>query len=314
MEQTQDRTRKRHPFERAQTAAVLGKLIYAARRDLPDEVRVRLRTLASRINRKRNIFPASAIEKALAGAVWPTPESAWDWGEHLRELGIPWISGLWMLWAFGHLEDAVGIALHWAAMQPLQKSPVHLGFEGGPIDEIWHAFAVAEFLVAPTEVDDVPDLARRMVQSAALTDEDYAAIWTYAASLEAREQQNSAYLSYVRHELAKAPWVIINERKTEFEIAYNAWSKNLRTYGNSMPLAGHGKTVLAVASSSDLELPDRQAATLIVFGQWLTSLENQTNTLGRQVNKKFHPFPPVNFDGNPRPIITKPWFETDQIS
>lgn len=302
-----DLSEKRRPLERAQTSAVLGKLIYTGRKN-SDEARIRLTTLGLRVGDKRDTKAASAIENALNGNDWPSPENAWDWGETLRELGISWISGLWMLWAVGHLDDAVGVAFHWAAMQPLQKVPVPLGFEGGQIDEIWHAFALADFLVAPTDVDDVPDLARRMLQSKRLTDEDHAVIWKHAAALEDPEQQRSTYLSYVRHELAKAPWLVVNERKAEFEIAYNTWVKNNRSYDDSKPMAGLARTVLAVASSSDIEFPDRKTATLSVFGQWLTSLElNRTHTLSRHVSDAFCPVAPRNFDGDPRPISTKAW-------
>jgi hypothetical protein len=291
---------KHRPLERARTASVLQKLIYTGLENA-GEHRVRLTRLVIEMARTKEKLKRDVIGNALSGADWPGPENVWDWGEALRDLGIPWISGLWLLWAVGRHQDAIGIVLHWIAAHTHEADLS----EGNAIDTIWQAFVMSHWLIDSTAVDEEMDFAKRMVRAEGLSDESHDEIWKHVVKLNDVDDQNFAYTSFVQHELAKKPWIAINKRIDEFDVAFKSWFKAGRTYQEPNPLVPLGRTLLAIGSS-DLELPDRETATLIVFEQWLTSLEHGGMAIhNRGFDKSLISLLPSTFDEIPRPLVTQ---------
>ncbi len=242
-----------------------------------------------------------SLTKALSGTDWPGPENVWEWGEALRDLGIPWVSGLWLLWAVGHHRDAVGIVLHWIAAHSHEADMS----EGNLVDTIWQAFVLSHWLIEPTTVDHQPYFAERMIRAPALSDDSHDAIWRHVTKLKDLDDQRAAYTSFVQHELAKKPWTAINKRIVEFEQARESWIRTGGTYEEPRPLVPLGRTLLAVGRS-DLELPDRETAMLIVLEQWLTSLEYGGMAIfNRGFDKSLISLVPGNFGGDPHPLRTQ---------
>ena len=262
---------------------------------------MRLRSLAVEIVKAHGKIQDDIIGNALSGTDWPGTENVWQWGEALRDLGIPWISGLWLLWAFGRHRDAMGIVLYWIAAHSHEADMS----EGNIVDTVWQAFVLAHWLVEATDVDNRPEFTKYMVRATGLSEESHDAIWGHVAKIDDIDDQRSVYTSFVQHELAKTPWIAINKRRDELQEAFNAWFTAGCNYEEPNDLVPLGRTLLAIGAS-DLDLPDRETATLIVLEQWLTSLEHGGMVVfNRGFNKSLLSLVPRDFDSGPRLLRTQ---------
>jgi hypothetical protein len=255
----------RQAAERGRTAAVLKRLTYTGFKR-PDDPRVRASELASATKSELGGNRLDGLLKNRSGKTWPNAQSAWAFGESLRSLGIPWCSGLWMLWATGHLDDAVGVVVTW-----LTKSPSRPDL----VDDTWHALALGGRLAKTVNLDREIHFARLHLANDRLTPEAYDDVWMRCAELEERPDQIRSYIGFVERELAKTPWLAVIHAAPEISKAYDAWMTAGRTLSGTLPLDRLAQATLAVASS-DIPLHDRETAVLVMLAQWLTGIEHQT--------------------------------------
>jgi hypothetical protein len=204
---------------------VLNRLI-ARGKPRKNEWRVRARVLSDTLKGdEKGNDRAAALKLHLRGKVRPQQQAAWDYGEHLRDLGVPWCSGLWMLWAVGRYTDVVGIVVTWLSTVKVEK-PV--------IDDVWHALALATRLATPSALDQDPEFGKRHVHNDRLTRETYEYLWAWAVGMEPPLIVRG-YISFLEREIAKTPWLGLAPHRVEIQAAYSAWNKNPVLDG-SLPL------------------------------------------------------------------------------
>ena len=213
---------------------------------------------------------ADALKLHLRGKVQPSPETTWDYGEHLRALGIPWCSGLWMLWATGRHSDVVGTVVTWLRDRPATKPEL--------VDTVWHALALAARLASPTGLDQDRDFLARHLRDSSLATEAYKALWSWAEEASKRSEWPSVsrtYHAYLEREIAKIPWVGLMPLADEIQAAFDRWLTRGNSIPGNLPLDRLAQATLAV-SKSGLSLAERETAVLVMIAQWLTGIEHQT--------------------------------------
>jgi len=240
---------------------VLNRLI-ARGKPRKGEWRVQARRLSDILKEKHDKDDkAAALKLHLRGEARPLRQAAWDYGEHLRDLGVPWCSGLWMLWAVGRYTDVVGIVVTWLTSAKIEKAV---------IDDVWHALALATRLATPSALDHDPEFGKRHVQNDRLTRETYEYLWAWSVGIEPALIVR-AYISYLDREIAKTPWLGLAPHREELQAAYATWNKNPRLDG-TLPLGRLAQVAFAVAGSG-IPVVDREAAALSLLAQWLTGVE-----------------------------------------
>jgi hypothetical protein len=213
---------------------------------------------------------ADALKLHLRGKVQPSPETTWAYGEYLRRLGVPWCSGLWMLWATGRHADVVGTLVMWLRDRPDTSREM--------VDDVWHALALGTRLASPTGLDQDLEFLRRHVRNARLTTETYEALWSWARDRVRRAEWTviaRSYHVYLEREIAKIPWLALAPLADEMQVAFNRWLTVGRNVPHALPLDRLAQATLAVANSR-LSLVDRETAVLVMLAQWLTGIEYQT--------------------------------------
>jgi len=214
--------------------------------------------------------PEDALKLHLRGSAQPSTKRTWEYGEHLRYLGIPWCTGLWMLWATGRHADVVGTVITWLA--PKRDPDSRL------IDNLWNALAVGSRLANSTDLDRAFDFLQIHLQEAQLTRETYEMLWEWARAVtDATEWTMAArpYHTYLEREIAKKPWVALVPHADEMQVAFDRWLTVGSTIPDHLPLDRLGQATLTVAESR-IPLKDRETAVLVMMAQWLTGIEYQT--------------------------------------
>jgi hypothetical protein len=292
MARSQKDQTERRVLERQRATAVMNRLVYLGRRKL-DEYRVHAPALANRVGDLIGGSRLDALKDCLHGTSWPTPETFWYYGESLRQLGVPWCSGLWMLWASGHIDDAVGVIVTWLDAQDRDDDT---------LDAVWHAFVTATRLASPALFDDGSAFASRFVGTDRLSRETYEFIWHACAGQE-RLYALRPYIGFLDREIAKTPWLAINRKSTELKAAFEAWLRSGRTLPAGSPLGELAQATLDVASS-DLRLTTRERAVLVILAQWLTGLQigSQFPPYLRPIDPAYEVTVPEAFVGEPPPL------------
>jgi hypothetical protein len=193
----------------------------------------------------------------LRGKVQPSPETTREYGEHLRHLGMPLCSGLWMLWATGRHSDVVGTVVTWLRNRPANTFEL--------VDNVWHAVALASRLASPTGLDRHLDFLQRHIRNAVLTPETYEVLWSWARDMVMQVQWLSisrSYHAYLDRKIAKTPWLTLVPLATEMQTAFDRWLTAGRSASLTRPLDRLAQATLAMAES-DLLLADRETA---IFG------------------------------------------------
>jgi len=253
--------------ERERTVQILRRLIH---RGPPCEADPRIQ--GKRLAAQFSNAPAAqdALKLHLRNKVQPTPETTWSYGERLRTLGVPWCSGLWMLWATGRHADAVGTMVFWLQNQ----SDTNLE----SVDSVWQALALASRLASPTGLDRDFGFLDRHIHNDRLTTETYEALWAWA---RARAQDfewaliTRTYHAFIEREIAKTPWLDLVPLAADLQAAFDRWLTAGREFHGTLPLDCLAQATLAVAKSR-LTLVDRETAVLVMLAQWLTGIEGHT--------------------------------------
>jgi hypothetical protein len=196
-----------------------------------------------------------------------------------------------MLWATGHLDDVVGVVVTWL------KNEQH-----GPdlIDHVWHALALSGRLAKTVNLDREVHFARLHLANDRLSAEAHEDVWIRCSELEERPDQIRSYVGFVDRELAKTPWLSIIPLIPEITRAHNAWLTAGRTLSGPLPLDRLAQATLAVASS-EIPLPDRETAVLVMLAQWLTGMEHETQVplYIRPISMKYEVSVPDDFEPEP---------------
>ena len=254
---------------RSTTHVILSRLIYRGRAN-PNDPRIQARALVNALETGERSGAESekrsSLKKHLNGRLYPSLESAWEYGEQLRSLGIPWCSGLWMLWATERYADVIATFAIWLRENPDQTTEM--------FDAIWHAVALSNRLASPTGLDRNFDFLRRHLRQDRLSVETYEAIWNWAKAYEPYSIVRG-YISFLDREAAKTPWLMLIPKMGEFQAAFDRWLSTGRTFSAPNPLDQLALTSIKVAESN-IRLPERETVTLVMFGQWLAGVELKT--------------------------------------
>jgi hypothetical protein len=259
------------------TSCILNTLISPSNADTG---RISRRTLAEQWINETVEHREKQIKQWLTGGRCPDDFSVWEIGEHLRHLGCPWISGLWLLFACGRFARYVQIVS--IMLAPGKKYSRDL------LDTMWHMLVTASVLSRPTVLDVERPFIDYFLRKRGLDDETVEAIdsWKDAALKrlsEATEEEmlydppaslsliSETVTAFLKREAMKVAWNDYDEIKKDVDDAARAAFRE-----TPIPTAPYDHLMRATFAAADaLEIPMlyRAQTVLTLMGHWFNCLE-----------------------------------------
>ncbi len=225
-----------------------------------------------------------SLDRYLTGEFRPKPEEAFVLGEKLRELGVPWCSGVWMLWVCGYFKDVFAILVIW--LRNVES------FSESDPDLIWHMFVLAAPLARTTPLDAIAPFAFHHVRKGGMDHDilDAAAKWllrelNQGSGVAAVE----TFDTFVHREIIKFVWSHYGRFRTQFQSAFDQWCADKRRFEVRTSLDRIAAAAMAVSDAYAIPIDSREQTVLTLLGHWLTCLERgvQINLYSRTINPDF---------------------------
>lgn len=250
---------------------LLGPLFY---RDLGMATVARLAKASSKLDEVTDIIAGGITERELGrwyrGEHRPQDAQVWCTGQALRHAGIPWCSGLSLLWVCGRLVPCVRIVAILLSQPNVTREDV---------DTLWQMFAHGEDLYEITPLDGSPSLVDLYLKS---KEPQEATIEAAIAVLEEPNRRDGAaddlmgiaVQKYIHRELAKLFWLPYDKMRGDVHQAA------VRVFEDDEPLprSQQGNElapfVLQIANT-DAPIKTKREVLLNALAQWMNEVESR---------------------------------------
>jgi hypothetical protein len=204
-----------------------------------------------------------SLQNYRAGRSVPEAKSAWWLGETLRNLGIPWCSGLWMLWVTGNYTAAITVVAATLRNEP-QKAAVRC-------DIFWHMLGYADRLAMTTRLDEIVPFASIHVGKPGPDNETVEMLRVWARA-DGGGDVADVYRAFLGREISKSTWSLYGDMRETMVSAFAEWLED-RTYVGDEFDDRLAHAALAVAKA-DIPWPEHEICILVAVGNWLNSVES----------------------------------------
>lgn len=247
-----------------------GPLAY---RDFGMATIARLAKASAELDEVTDLVSGGIAERQLRhwyrGEHCPRDVQVWCTGQALRHAGIPWCSGLSLLWACGRLSPCVRIAANLLSRPNVTRNDV---------DILWQMFAHAEELYEFTPLDGFPSLVALYLKS---KEPQEATIQAAISVLEKPNRRDGAaddllaitIQKYIQRELAKLFWLPYDEMRSDIHEAAVRVFKNKKPLPRSQQGSELIPFMLQIAKT-DAPIKTKRGVLLNVLAQWMNAIES----------------------------------------
>lgn len=220
-----------------------------------------------------------SFERFMDGTAAPRDLRAWRIGSVYRQFGIPWMSGLFFLVTAGQIGDAIGIVATWLLLRDVPAQYT---------DRAWHMIALLPLLNESTKLDSIPALLNQYLRATyvpkPLARDLLKNTQTPKSTILGVEVTQAEVDRWLARELAKDAWSSYAESEAEFDNIAAMWFANCKL-AESLPTLARAS--VSVGNANNLLLKERELSAIVIFGQWLNTIEVGADVYPRPIADRY---------------------------